>query len=57
MARPIQFNIEVAVEAAMEQFWQIGYEANTVSTLSQHLGILDPAFTILSHHVKNCFVC
>ncbi|GAA2356398.1 TetR/AcrR family transcriptional regulator [Nonomuraea africana] len=39
MARTKEFDPDQALQAAMELFWQRGYEATSMSDLVQHLGI------------------
>lgn len=39
MGRPSSFDREAAVETAMQEMWRIGYEASTVKTISETLGI------------------
>lgn len=44
MARPLKFDREKAVEIAMNEFWQNGYEASSVKALSEKLGITRSSF-------------
>jgi TetR/AcrR family transcriptional regulator, transcriptional repressor for nem operon len=44
MARPAKFNRKEAVEYAMNAFWRDGYEANSVKSLSEELGITRSSF-------------
>jgi TetR/AcrR family transcriptional repressor of nem operon len=39
MARPKAFNVDDALERAMELFWRQGYEATSLPDLVQHMGI------------------
>lgn len=39
MGRPSSFDREAAIETAMQEMWRIGYEASTVKTISETLGI------------------
>jgi TetR/AcrR family transcriptional repressor of nem operon len=39
MARPKEFQVEVALERAMEAFWEHGYEATSLSQLTSKMGI------------------
>lgn len=39
MGRPSSFDREVAIETAMQEMWRVGYEASTVKTISETLGI------------------
>jgi AcrR family transcriptional regulator len=41
--RPRQFDREIALETAMEQFWRHGYEDTTVATLTRAIGITPPS--------------
>ena len=44
MARPSKFNREEAVEVAMNQIWKNGFEASSVKSLSEKLGITRSSF-------------
>ncbi len=44
MSRPMKFDKQQAIEAAMNQFWQTGYDMNSVKALSAHLGITRSSF-------------
>lgn len=39
MARPLEFDKNVALDAAMEQFWREGYEASSIQKLLDVMGI------------------
>ena len=39
MGRPSSFDREAAIKTAMQEMWRIGYEASTVKTISETLGI------------------
>ncbi|MFS4583497.1 TetR/AcrR family transcriptional regulator [Phaeobacter sp. C3_T13_0] len=39
MGRPSSFDREAAIETAMQEMWRIGYQASTVKTISETLGI------------------
>src|SRR5205807_10090861 len=39
MARPKEFDTDVALDEAMELFWSKGYEATSMSDLVEHLGL------------------
>jgi TetR/AcrR family transcriptional regulator, transcriptional repressor for nem operon len=39
MARPKEFDVEAALERAMNLFWERGYEATSMSDLVEHLGV------------------
>jgi TetR/AcrR family transcriptional repressor of nem operon len=39
MARPLEFDIDVALDAAMEQFWRDGFEASSIQKLLDVMGI------------------
>ncbi len=39
MARPLEFDKDVAINAAMEQFWREGYEASSIQKLLDTMGI------------------
>lgn len=39
MARPIEFDIDVALEKAMQQFWKDGFEASSIQKLLAAMGI------------------
>ena len=39
MARPKAFDVDEALESAMELFWRQGYEATSLPDLVQHMGI------------------
>ena len=39
MARPKEFDVDEALERAMELFWRQGYEATSLPDLVQHMGI------------------
>ena len=39
MARPLEFDKSVALDAAMEQFWREGYEASSIQKLLDVMGI------------------
>src|SRR5271154_44899 len=39
MARPREFDEGVVLEAAVQQFWQFGYEATSVRDLADRMGI------------------
>lgn len=41
--RPRDFNRDTALEAAMETFWQYGYEASSLSILKANMGINSPS--------------
>ena len=41
--RPLSFDREKALEAAMVQFWRTGYETTSVSDLTQAMGITAPS--------------
>jgi TetR/AcrR family transcriptional regulator, transcriptional repressor for nem operon len=43
MGRPREFNEEAALEAAIECFWQRGYEATSVRDLADKMGISAPS--------------
>ncbi|NQV83171.1 MAG: TetR/AcrR family transcriptional regulator [Rhodospirillales bacterium] len=44
MARPSKFNRQEAVEFVMNEFWRNGYEASSVKSLSEKLGITRSSF-------------
>ncbi|MEW1843244.1 TetR family transcriptional regulator, partial [Nonomuraea angiospora] len=39
MARSKEFDPEVALQKALELFWERGYEATSMADLVEHLGI------------------
>ena len=43
MARPREFDETIALEAAIECFWQRGYEATSVRDLADKMGISAPS--------------
>ena len=43
MARPKEFNEEIALDAAIECFWRNGYEATSVRDLAAAMGISGPS--------------
>lgn len=44
MPRRLEFDREAAVETAMHEIWRVGYEAASVKTLSEKLGITRSSF-------------
>jgi TetR/AcrR family transcriptional repressor of nem operon len=44
MGRPAQFNRDAAIDAVMQKIWRHGYEACSVKTLSERLGITRSSF-------------
>lgn len=44
MARPSKFDRQEAVETVMNEIWQYGYEASSVKSLSEKLGITRSSF-------------
>lgn len=44
MGRPRKFDRDEAIEAAMQAFWEDGYEASSVKALSERLGITRSSF-------------
>ncbi|HVE07360.1 MAG TPA: TetR/AcrR family transcriptional regulator [Paraburkholderia sp.] len=44
MARPRVFDVDTAIETAMELFWRHGYERTSLSDLTSALGITPPSF-------------
>ncbi|MBV1934422.1 MAG: TetR/AcrR family transcriptional regulator, partial [Parvibaculaceae bacterium] len=44
MGRPAQFNRNNALQVAMDEFWRHGYEATSVKSLSEILGITRSSF-------------
>ena len=43
LGRPLSFDRERALEAAMVQFWRTGYETTSVFELTQAMGITAPS--------------
>lgn len=44
MGRPVQFDRDDALQVAMDEFWRHGYEATSVKSLSEILGITRSSF-------------